>query len=639
MLNWRFPLGRLAQVVVYSLALLTQGFSEKEIAHQDFTKESVVIEQSKSRAIFQDDGSYVNEQIVKARIQSEAGVRQYGVLSFPYEASNGNVEISDVRVVKPNGSIVVTPLESIQDQTSEISRLAPTYTDMREKHVPVRGLEPGDRLEYSLRYIMNKPLISGQFWIGAYFIKNLVVLDEQVEIDVPREREIKVKSETIPPTIRDDDGRRVYQWNRSNNVSISYQSQSEAQRYDTMRGLLPQPDVLVSSFRTWDEIGRWYDGLQQEKIQPSLEIVTKAQELTKGLSDNEAQIRAIYNYVSLHYRYISIGFGVGRYQPHAATEILASQYGDCKDKHTLLAALLSAVGIHAFPALINSRMAVDMDVPSPGQFDHVISVVPNGKFFYWMDTAPEVTAMGYLMPPLRGKSALVVMPDKIRFETTPTDPPRPNKDVITIAAKLDPDGVLRAHSEATFSGDNESYFRSVFRRLPQSQWTDYGQHTFYGARLGGAVTNVQVSPPENLDRPFTLTYDYTVRNFFGDEMQRRFAVPLPPAGIPEAKNEALPPTSPLFLGYVGEALFECQIELPKEWKASRPNPLDLNESFAEFHGSYEMHDNVFVTRRKLILKTSAIFPNQWEKYKAFQTAISNNQALFIFLSTPPTTPH
>lgn len=612
--------------------------AENEIAGQDFRQESVVIEQSRSRVIFQNDGSYINEQFVKARIQSEAGVQQYGALSFPYESSNGNVEVSDVRVVKENGSIVLTPLDSIQDQTSAISRSAPMYTDMREKHVPVKGLEPGDRLEYLVRFIVDKPLIPGQFWIGVRFVKNLVILDEELEISVPRERQIKVKSFTIQPSIREDGNRRLYSWATSNRVSRSLESQSETQQYDMMRGRLPEPDVLVSSFQTWEEVGRWYDGLQRAKILPSSEIAAKAQELTSGLSDNEAKIRAIYNYVSLHYRYISVGFGVGRYQPHSATDILGSQYGDCKDKHTLLAALLSAIGIRAFPALINSQMSIDMSVPSPAQFDHVISVVQNGKSIYWMDTAPEVTAMGYLMPPLRGKSALVIMPDRIRFETTPSEPLIPNKDVITVTAKLDPDGTLRAHSKAIFRGDSEPYFRTVFRRLPQSQWADYGQHAFYGARVGGAVTNVEVSPPENVDEPFSLMYDYTVRNFFGGEMLR-FAVPLPSVGIPDAKNQGLPPSAPRWLGYVGEMLLECRIELPKGWVASQPNPLDLKEAFAEFHGSNEMQENVFIVKRQFVLKASAILPDQWENYKAFQTAISDNHALFIFLHATPLAPH
>ena len=479
--------------------------TKKDAASQDFSKEGAVFEQITTRVVFQSDGTYTYDQHTRVRVQSDAGVRQYGVLRFPYQASVGGVEVQDVRVIKPNGSVVSTPLDSIQDMTSEVSREAPMYSDLREKHVPVKGLEPGDTLEYSVRWQLEKPLATGQFWIGYQFIKSAIVLDEQLEINVPREREVKLKSQTIQPTTREENGRRIYTWKTSNLESVSVEEQKKVQNYDAIRGLLPPPDVLISSFRTWEEVGRWYGRLQQEKIQPSPEVKAKAEELTKGLSDDDAKLRAIYNYVSLRYRYVAISFGIGRYQPHAAAEILGNQYGDCKDKHTLLAALLSAVGIRAYPALINSGMAVDADVPSPGQFNHVISVVAKGNTLSWMDTTPEVTAIGYLVYPLRGKPALVIMPDKVAFQTTPANSPFANKRTGTLTAKLDADGTLQAHVESMDRGDDELYFRPAFRRWPESQWKDLGQQIFYGASLGGTISNVRASPPEKTEEPFTMS--------------------------------------------------------------------------------------------------------------------------------------
>ena len=69
----------------------------------------------------------------------------------------------------------------------------------------------------------------------------------------------------------------------------------------------------------------------------------------------------------MKFRYISISFGAGRYRPHSAEEVLANQYGDCKDKHTLFAALLKAAGIQAWPALIGVGVKFDSSVPSPAQ--------------------------------------------------------------------------------------------------------------------------------------------------------------------------------------------------------------------------------------------------------------------------------
>jgi len=41
----------------------------------------------------------------------------------------------------------------------------------------------------------------------------------------------------------------------------------------------------------------------------------------------------------------------------------------------LLASLLEAEGMHASSVLINSSRKLDPDVPSPSQFDHVITML------------------------------------------------------------------------------------------------------------------------------------------------------------------------------------------------------------------------------------------------------------------------
>jgi transglutaminase-like putative cysteine protease len=147
-------------------------------------------------------------------------------------------------------------------------------------------------------------------------------------------------------------------------------------------------------------------------VKPTPEITAKAAELTKNAPNDEAKLHALYSYVSTQFHYIGVAFGIGRYQPHSAAEVLANQYGDCKDKHTLLASLLAAVGIPAYPALISTSREVDGDVPSPGQFDHVITFVPREAGPVWLDTTTEVGPYQYLASPLRDKHALAIWKDK-----------------------------------------------------------------------------------------------------------------------------------------------------------------------------------------------------------------------------------
>ncbi len=66
------------------------------------------------------------------------------------------------------------------------------------------------------------------------------------------------------------------------------------------------------------------------------------------------QARALYNWVATQIRYVGIYLGDGGIVPNYADDTLRNRYGDCKDKSTLLVALLAAKGIEAESAMVNS---------------------------------------------------------------------------------------------------------------------------------------------------------------------------------------------------------------------------------------------------------------------------------------------
>src|SRR5208337_678474 len=161
----------------------------------------------------------------------------------------------------------------------------------------------------------------------------------------------------------------------------------------------------------------------------------------KGLTTDLEKSETLYDFVAKNFRYVSLSLGAGRYQPHAAADVLHNQYGDCKDKHTLLASMLEAEGFHADSVLINSSRKLDPDVPSPSQFDHVITMLPmkmtkgNETEEVWMDTTAEVAPFRLLAFTLRKKQALVIPPAEPpssvapHLEETPADTPMPDTEV------------------------------------------------------------------------------------------------------------------------------------------------------------------------------------------------------------------
>jgi hypothetical protein len=193
-----------------ALSVIAQGPPSKPgPSKADYSQEGFVIEQFSRKERFENDGTSSREDTARAKIQSEAGVQRYGLLTFSYPSATGTFEIGYVRVRKPDGTVVETPPEGMQDMAAEITRQAPFYSDLHEKHVAVKGLSVGDVVEYRTEEHTTKPLASGQFWTEYTFARDQIVLDEQVEISVPRERAIKMTSATVQPVISEADGRRA----------------------------------------------------------------------------------------------------------------------------------------------------------------------------------------------------------------------------------------------------------------------------------------------------------------------------------------------------------------------------------------------------------------------------------------------
>src|SRR5258708_18634076 len=109
-------------------------------AGPDYSKESFVVEQLSDKFKFQNDGTSTRELNTRVRVQSDSGVQQFGVLKFSYQNSSESFAVDYVRVRKPDGSVVPSPPENFQDMPAAVTRAAPFYSDIQDKHVEVKRL-------------------------------------------------------------------------------------------------------------------------------------------------------------------------------------------------------------------------------------------------------------------------------------------------------------------------------------------------------------------------------------------------------------------------------------------------------------------------------------------------------------------
>jgi len=122
------------------------------------------------------------------------------------------------------------------------------------------------------------------------------------------------------------------------------------------------------------------------------------------------RIAAVYRFVERNIKYLGIEFGIGAYRPRPAESTLAQGQGDCKDMTALMVALLKALDIKAYPALVrpSDQGIFVTDHPSPGQFSHVLLFVPHSRGDFWLDPTAGLGTLGAIPKILRGQLALVV---------------------------------------------------------------------------------------------------------------------------------------------------------------------------------------------------------------------------------------
>src|SRR6266568_7865127 len=223
----------------------------------DYVQESFVIEQMHSHYRFETDGTGRKETTARIRVQSEAGVQQWGQLQEGYNSANERVEIPYVRVLKEDGTVVKAGADAVQDLSAPIEREAPVYTDYRQKHITVPGLRPGEVLEYDMVTVIHTPLAAGQFWMDYDFDQNNIILDEQLEVDVPAERPLKMKNKAgMDPKIAEANGRRIYTWSSSH---LEREDDQKATGKDKKKKKKKsdddRPDVQLTTFKSWEEVG------------------------------------------------------------------------------------------------------------------------------------------------------------------------------------------------------------------------------------------------------------------------------------------------------------------------------------------------------------------------------------------------
>jgi tetratricopeptide (TPR) repeat protein len=610
-----------------------------------FRNEALVIERSETTYRMHSDGTGERDLHVVVRIQSQGAAQQFGVLSFAYASANETPQVKLIRVRKPDGTAVDTPVDAAIDMPAEVTREAPLYSDLKEKHVPVRSLSAGDTLEYEVDTRIEKPEAPGQFWGATHFALpgTVIVLAEVLTLEVPADKYVQVWSPNHKAMVQGKSGLRSYTWSVSQLVTAPKNTDDDTAKLrapkdpdedDEGRRL---PSVAWTTFRSWTEVGDWYRSLAQSRARPTDVLRERAQEITSKAASPEEQVREIYNFVSTQNRYVGIDFGIGRYQPHSAAEVLANQYGDCKDKDTLLEALLQAKGFSTAPALIGAGIAPVPDVPSPAVFNHVITTVklPEGRI--WLDSTPAAAPFRYLSAVIRDQKALIVpAEERATLESTPANAPYEFTASLEAVGTLDAEGKLTAKMKAAYRDDDEVPVRMLARSAAPAERDKVSQYVSSYAGFGGSTSNTVFGNAEDSAQPVQMTYDYA-RHPYGDWDNLRILPLFPSLEFTQLSSKTSAPEEDIQLGTPRTLMARSAIRLPDGFRTDLPDPIHVKSDFATFDKTYRFESGEIIAERRVVVLKKKVPKAEWKKYQEFTKNISLDADVWIQLLRAPKT--
>ena len=589
--------------------------------------EAIVVQHWETVYRYNADGTGSKETTVAMRVQTDAAVRQFGVVTLAFASSSETLEIEYVRVRRPDGSVVETPIADAIEMPQEVTRQAPLYSDLKEKQVPVRSLRVGDVLEYRAREMRTKAEAPGQFWGQESFADGLVVLAQSLELRVPKTKEVTVWSPKSKPEVAEEGAERVYRW-KGSHLQPTAGKEAEARKQAEKGTILPAEEVLAlregklpmvawTTFGSWAAVGAWYRGLEADREVADAAVKAKVAELVAGKSSDEEKVKALYGYVSTQVRYIGVDFGVGRYQPHAAGEVFRNQYGDCKDKHTLLAAMLKQAGFRPDAVLIGAGIRFNDAAPSPSAFNHLITVVPVGAVTVWLDSTQEVAPYRMLLYGLRDKKALVV-PDAgvARVETTPETLPFASEDHFESVGTLSKEGTAQTRITLTMRGDDELLVREVLHQISPGQYEEVVQRFSQQMGFSGTTSHAEVGRPDKTEEPMRIAYDYR-REKPGDDWEHFRIVPQLPPTVTVAIDEKDPPRVPIELGMKRVQRSTSSLTLPEGWSATPLEAIHGKTAFALFDQTYRFEKGTLYVERRYEVLEERVPAADWKSYKSF----------------------
>ncbi len=561
--------------------------------------------------------SRVHREVI--RIEAESGIDALRALAITYAPNEKQARVEAARIHRKDGGVVDLRGEEIDRDAS--GGYEGMFFDLRQRVVAFQNLGVGDFVEWSWRLddIAQSNMFGEAF--GDLHLMQSGHPKRRCEyvLIAPKTRAIEALAPQLPgvrsSTRMLEGGLVERRWWLTDVPQVVAEP-----------GMPGPTETLahlhLSTFRDWNAVAAFWWGLVREQLHVTPSVARAAEEAVKGIArdDLEAIVRAVYGAVVTQTRYVGLEFGVHGYKPYPVDKVLERRFGDCKDKASLMHAMLAHLGITSRLVLVRTR-PLGRIAPAPASlapFNHAILYVPGLDRYF--DGTAEFSGSTELPEPDQGAQALVVVPPEdgeSRFVTLPKS--RADENLTTQVGRI----VVAASGDALLEGRTEVVGSSAqaWRRhyeSPDDRVQRFEQ--FQSSRHPGSqVLGLELSPSRALERPVAANYRLRLPAFaasidngslvfqpMGDgRMQQRWA----------ALGRRM---SPLVLGVPWESRFDLEVVPPGGQRiASEPMRSERASRFGRYRFEATPTERGMRFTGLVALDAETVSPEDYPAFRAF----------------------
>lgn len=318
------------------------------------------------------------------QVVSAAGMEPSSRISISFDPEYQTLQLHKLAIQRGGEAIDRLPDTEIQMLRREMDLEYSIYDGRYTADIILDDVRTGDVIEYAYTISGENPIYNGIFSYGLDTEWSVPVLNHHFVLWWPKGRPLFQKGHNTDLALsrRDSGSYAVYSLGRKN-VRASRHNSETPLWYD------PYGFIQISETGDWAEVVDWALPLYGVAYRKDAGTDDIAGQLASAAATEVEKVMGALEYVQNEIRYLGIEFGINSHKPSPPRETFQRRYGDCKDKTVALVSLLTALGIEAYPALVNTELqhTIEAYLPTIHAFDHVIARVTTGGKTYWLDPA------------------------------------------------------------------------------------------------------------------------------------------------------------------------------------------------------------------------------------------------------------